>query len=263
MKRLSVFWSFLLLSLTVLLCSMPVLAAEADNSYVRYTNEETGYQLYYQDAASLLGASEEEQVLEVMKELTKYSNIAFVSYGDAGYRSTGDIARSFLEDNYYHESASVFVIDMDNRQLWIQSQGKAFHEITVKNANAITDNVYRFARSGNYGAAAQGAYREMLRIHQGLWIARPLQWISNAILAVILSFLVLYVFLLLSRFPGKKAEAEILGAAAASFALVNLRKDLIRQNVIRQQSSSGGSSSHGGGFSGGGGFSSGGGGHRF
>ncbi|WP_130838408.1 TPM domain-containing protein [Lachnoclostridium sp. Marseille-P6806] len=256
--------------LGLLLLMLPAAVLRAEDEIIRitadapaYTNPETGYQIYIDDAEELLTAEEEQALLKVMRPITEYGGAAFVSASQ--YGSTADYAAKRYRDCFGSGSGTLFLIDMGERTIWIHSDGAIYRTVTKAYANTITDNVYREASQGEYYECAAGAYGQINTLLEGGRIAQPMRWITNGLLALILSLLMNFLFV---RFKGRdirpsKKEllaATIIGLAATGLSVQMTNKS--RRYSPRSSGSGGGSSGGGGGgFSGGGG--GGGGGHKF
>lgn len=229
-----------------------------------YQNEETGYVLIIEDDAELLTPEEETELAAVMESITRYGNAAFKSVADNDV-STADYARDFFRENFGKDSGTVFLIDMDNRNLWIFSDGSIYKTITKAYANIITDNVYRYASRGDYFSCAEEAFAEMATLLQGRRIARPMKYISNALLAAILALLFNFAFMCWVTRLARPGKQELLKKAEKTFACSNTNA-VLRNTTKTYSPQSSGDSSSGGGSSGGsssGGSSGGGGGHSF
>ena len=87
-----------------------------------YVNQDTGYEAVIVDDAFLLSVSEKSMLLEKMKLITTYGNVMFnsISYNST---STESYIKSLYREKYGSESGTIFVIDMDNRNIWIHSNG--------------------------------------------------------------------------------------------------------------------------------------------
>ncbi len=90
-----------------------------------YTNPDTGYQVYVEDEAELLTEAERRELSQAMEEITAYGNAAFVTTRENS-RSTERFARNYYTDRFGTDSGTVFVIDMDNRMIWIHSDGAIY-----------------------------------------------------------------------------------------------------------------------------------------
>lgn len=123
----------------VLLLAFFVLFIPNVSAYEK-TNEETNYRLLIEDDANLLNDSEETLLEETMMPLTKYGNIAFKSI-NSNSTSTSSYARSYYHNTFGTHSGTVFLIDMDNRVIYIFSDGANYKTITSAKANLITDNI--------------------------------------------------------------------------------------------------------------------------
>ena len=126
--------------LTVLLFFLFLLPIRAETGV--YSNPDTGYTVYMMDQIDLLSSEEEAMLIEDMKPITAYGNVAFISaraYGD----DTGSYAKDVYRRLMGSQSGMIFVIDMQNRNIWIHANGRVYQTITRAYANTITDNIYR------------------------------------------------------------------------------------------------------------------------
>lgn len=231
-----------------------------------YINEDTAYQAVLEDDAALLDEDEVPELMAILKEITVYGNVAFKTIEENDW-STESYAREYYQSRFGTESGTVFLIDMDNRNIWIHSDGAVYRVITTAYANTITDNVYRFASRGDYAECAMEACGQILSLLKGYKIAQPMKYISNILLAVILALLTNYglvSFYAQLRKPGRR---EIMGSVETHFRytppqVVFTHESRVYNPVSSDSGSSGGSSSGGGG-GGGSSSSGGGGGHSF
>ena len=238
-----------------------------------YENEKTGYTAYIDDEENLLSSSEEERLAQKLIPLTEYGNVAFLS--GRGENDAASNIRDFYREVFYGKSGLIFFIDMGNKEIRIQSGGNFYKTITSNVANSITDNVYIFARKGDFYKTAALAFSQVQGKMEGRFIATPMRWISNFFLAIFLGLLFNFTMLLLSWKQNKAGSRAVLGALQPNITLEDREVLMTNQSKMRISSGSGGGRSgggrsgggfSGGGFSGGGhsgGFSSGGGGHRF
>lgn len=232
-----------------------------------YTNTETGYRAVVEDDAFLLSGEEAQQLIVLLQEITAYGNVAFKTI-DENFTDTESFARSYYQSQFGTDSGTLFLIDMDNRNIWIHSDGAVYKVITTAYANTITDNVYRYASNEDYFDCASEAFGQILSLLKGQKIAQPMKYISNGLLAAILALLLNFGFVsLFSRLkkPGKK---EIMENIPRRFSYTKPTAVFTHKTRVYDpvSSGSGGGGSSGGSRSGGGGGGSrsgGGGGHRF
>lgn len=237
-------------------------AQTTDTGSLIWENLDTGYRTVIEDDAGLLSDNELSLLSLDMQDTTAYGNAAFksVSYN---YSSASSFARDYYHELFGQTSGTLFLIDMDNREIYIFSDGAVYRTITNSYANTITDNVYRYASEQNYYLCASKAFEQINKLLAGRKISQPMKYISNALLALILAVLINYFIIRVSSQGKKAAASEILKASSVKFAFHNPKKQLTGQSKVYCPSSSGsGGGSHGGGHSGGG-HSGGGGGHRF
>lgn len=231
----------------------------ADMSPV-YSDSSSGYQLYIEDYANLLSASEEEALIEVMKPITEYGNVAFLSIDDNPYSSTERYVEKFYQQHWGYASGTIFIIDMDERYIWIYSDGDIYDTITNSYATTITDNVYDYASDEDYYTCAEIAFSQIHTLLEGRWIAQPMKWISNAFLAFAVALFINYFIVLYVSRARKATTSQLLSGTYSNINITNARANFTTQTKHYSPQSSGSSGSGGSSRSGGGG---GGGGHRF
>lgn len=237
---------------------------EAQAAVPLYINPETDYVVIVEDDADLLTDVEEELLAEEMEAITKWGNVGFKSIDD-----NSTTAENYLDFYYWElfqeESGIVFLIDMDNRMLWIKCDGKISKIVTDAYCDTIADNVYRYASREDYYGCAQRVYRQAVSLMSGRSIAMPMKYISNALLAVIAALLLNYWIMRRMAKNSMPTQKDWLRNVNSHYSLTNTRADYINTTKTYDppsSSSSGGSSGGGGGGGGsrGGGSS---GGHRF
>lgn len=229
-----------------------------------YTNDETGYSVIIEDDADLLTDSEEAALVSDMDDITEFGNVAFKSI-DTNYTSAPSYADSYYHEQFGKTSGTLFLIDMDNRKIYIFSDGDVYKIVTKSRAETITDNVYRYASNGDYYSCASEAYSQIYTILSGNAIAQPMKYISNALLAILIALLVNFIIISRVSRLRRVGIGPMIHAARSSFRYtqpdVRFLNETKRYSPVQR---SGGGGGGGGGFSGGGGGSSGGGGgHSF
>ena len=147
------------------------------------------YQLIIEDDADLLNSSEELLLKESMIKLTEYGNIIFKSI-DKNTTSTASYAKSYYNNRFGKQSGTVFLIDMKNRKIYIFSNGDNYTKVTDSKAETITDNIYEYATDKEYDKCAKKAFEQILTVLEGGKIAEPMKYISNAVLAVMISLFI-------------------------------------------------------------------------
>ena len=223
------------------------------------TNPDTGFEVIIKDEAELLSEAEELGLAKKMAEVTEYGHAAFVSVA-SNYTSAG----SYAEDCYYgffgYESGTLFLIDMDNREIYIYSDGDVYKRITKSYANTITDNIYTYASDAEYFTCAYKAFEQIVTLLEGNKIAQPMKYASNAFLALLLALLINYFVVKLTSVAKKPSEKDLLEATKHRCSFTNA--NAVYTNTTKKYDPPSSSSSGGGGSRGGGG-GGGGGGHSF
>ena len=263
-KQLHIFICFVL---SLLLCgtlTFPVFAAEDtihSGGYTAYENS-NGYGIYIEDNADLLSSSEEEDLRDVMEPISEHGNVIFLSLDSNPRYSAESYAADYGYAHFGNESYTIFLIDMDNREICVYSEGAIYKTITSAYARTITDNVYRYASDEEYYECAYHAFSQINSLLEGKRIAQPMKYISNALLAVVLALLINYFIVMRVSRSVKASNAELLNGIFTSVDVRNTRTEFLNQTkkYSPQSSSSSGGRSGGGG---GGGSRGGGGSHRF
>lgn len=221
-----------------------------NNNFTAYNNKTSDYQLIIEDDANLLTESEEKSLKEVMGKCTEYGNIIFKSINSNN--TTADrYAQSYYNGRYGQQSGTLFLIDMDNRKVYIFSNGNNYTKITNEKAETITDNIYKLATKKEYYECAKQAYAQILTVLEGGKIAEPMKYISNAVLAVMISLFINFAIFKLATNNSKASNNEQIKECERSFehtTPVATKTGSHREySPVSDSSSSGGSSGGGGG----------------
>ncbi len=214
------------------------------------------------DLEDLLSDEEERLLLEQITPLTEYGNIAFLS-DRAPSGETTEYVRNWYGTRYNRNSGTVFFVDMNNRQIFIYSNGANYDVVTDTVADNITDKVYRYASRGDYYGCASESFSQIATVLGGGWISMPMKYISNALVAMGLSLIICYLFAYGCSHAQRSSNDELLTYVDKSFNYTKPTLTFTRteKKYHPRSSGSGGGGRSGGG--GGGGFGGGGGGHGF
>lgn len=237
--------------LTLLSCLLSGITVYADGETSR------NYQIIIEDNANLLTDEEETSLKEKMSPITEYGNVAFVSVS-TNYIQTDNFAKSKYRDYFGTSSGTLFCIDMDNREIYIFSDGDIFKTINKNKAYEITDNIYTYATSGEYFECASKAYEQIYLVLDGGFLFVPMRYITGALFGIGVSLLFFIIVVYIQR-RKKLVVSSALNSASGS---LDVKTDTVmtsQRKTRHVESSSGG----GGGGGGGGGSSGGGGGHSF
>ena len=234
-----------------------------DEKAYSYKNETTNYEAFIDDSANLLSEEEKSLLLEDITPLTEYGHVAFVSI-DSNDRDVDDFARDYYHSRFFTDSGTIFIIDMDNRKIYIFSDGSNYKVITSSKAYSITDNVYLYASEKEYYRCAHNAFKEIKTLLDGGKILEPMRYTSNVFVALTISFLLSFIIVLVKSKTNKVSSKSIENNCNIDYSIANVVANKTGTHKVYSpvESSSGGSSGGGGG-GGGGGSSGGGGGHSF
>ena len=236
------------------LLAVPAFAEQYDETY--YENPETGYFAMIIDDASLLTEDEAEDLIAEMKPITEYGDVLFCSTNNNPY-SVERYAASMC-DEYCSYNCTIFLIDMDNRKIYIYSEGDIYDVITSGYASSITDNVYTYASDEEYFTCAKRAFRQMSTLLDGGSISQPMKYICNALLSLIIGLIITYIIVRIVSRPKYAKYRDIKNAMYCQTNIYNTHTHFVGQTRVYDPPSS-----SGGGRSGGGGGGGGGGGHSF
>jgi len=273
LRRLSV----LLISLAIFLTINPynVMAqdgAEPESSVTSYTtlesyegficeqNEDSGYYVLVEDMAEILTYREEQQLATELRSISKYGSAAIVTLDQNDVGSSEDYAIYYSEFNFNKDSNTVFLIDMDNRNIWIYSYGYIGDEISSTDNNTITDNIYTYATNGDYYQCCSNEISQVYTLLKGGDIPRPMKHIGNAILAIILALILNYFLTMTMSTDFKDTNSQLEKFTEHKYELKDIKVKFRNTKKEYSPSSSdssdsgGGSSDSGGGSSGGHGF---------
>ena len=251
----------------VFLAPFSSITAKAGNDNIlQYDNPTTGYKAIIEDNANLLNDSEKEKLLGEMESITAYGNAMFHTINDNS--TTADAyASSYFHGKFGTNSGVLFLIDMDNRKVFIFSDGDIYKTVTKTYANIITDNIYTYATKQEYYNCASKVFYQVNALLEGRRIAKPMKYISNILLAIVIALIINYISVRFYASAAKPARREILNSIFVNKEFKNANATFTREtkryDPIETGSSGGGGSFGGGGGGGGGGSSGGGGGHSF
>ncbi len=150
------------------------------------------------DQASLLTESERSKLKQDYTKLTEYIDVALATVSKNS-STTEKYASSYMQKTFGSGAAVVFVIDMDNREIYIYSNQAGLATISRADARAITDNIYKLASQGKYYECADAAFSQILTKCEGGRIARPVKHITNLLIAIVLGILVNFFYAVWAR----------------------------------------------------------------
>lgn len=114
---------------------------------------------YVFDEAGLFSGSETAQLSEMAAKLeeTYHMNFLMLTVEDAQGRSSRDVAERFYENGGYDSDGKrggiLLLIDLDNRELNLVTNGEMILYITDAREERIYDAGYEYAAEGDYGKA--------------------------------------------------------------------------------------------------------------
>ena len=248
--------TLLLIAVVIFMTSATILPCMADEYY----NDDTGYYMIIEDEADLLSSDEEDMLFGIMEELTEYGHIALITVDYNPYHDTETYCNVLYDDYFGHESGTLFMIDMYQRYIYLLNDGYNKRVITNAYSLTITDNVYQYASDEDYFTCAYEAFDQVSTLLHGGRISQPMKYICNALLSLIIGFIITYVIVKIVHKNKVAHQEDVLNSIFAKTRIRNPQYTFVHQ-TRRYSPQSSGSSGGGGGGGGGGGRS--GGGHSF
>ncbi|MBR3210397.1 MAG: TPM domain-containing protein [Bacilli bacterium] len=158
-----------------------------------YKNSNNSYEARIVDHANLLTQNEKEKLLKEMIPLTDYGNILFFST-DA---TTEEYYAIHVYQSFYGTSTgSLFMIDAEHNKTSIFSEGKNKQIITNYKVYSIDKSLSSYMSQKNYYGCASHAFSKFNTLLSGGIVLEPLRYASSVFIALTLSFLLSFLFLL-------------------------------------------------------------------
>lgn len=228
---------------------LPIMHVRATNTNKSSINN--NYVIVIEDDANLLTEKEEQQLRKQMEVLTEFGNVMFKTTNTVN-RNT---SLSFIQNYYYsmfgNRSGVAFYIDMNKRQVCACATGGLDRIITSSKCDTIMDNVYTYAKRGNYYECAAKTFSQMNNLLNGEKIAESMKYISNGIIAVMVSLFVSYGLSMLISGNRKATNKELIDECKTFLEHSDI--GVAKTGTHSEYSPVSDSSSSGGGSSGGGG----------
>ena len=239
----------------ILICFVAVLS-------ISFTSKAASSNVYIADEANLLTEDEREDLQEYLESLDEDLNYVAVTVEDNDFgKGTDEILESYYNDKYDDTQAGIaFIIDMYHREIILSGYGDTRFVLKRADALDITDNVYRYASSGDYYDCISKAFEQAYTIVNNGFVLRPMRIIVTALISLIIGFLVPFFIAIRKRSKLKLnvEEREIIMTGAGVVAAATVY-DSVKQKILRMvespessyRGSSSGHSSYSGGYSGG------------
>lgn len=226
---------------------------------------------YVYDFANILSDSEEQKLSNLAKEKIKESGlwIGYITYSDAYGRDTQTFTDDFYDYYVSHivekgtenqTSGILFAVDMDNREVYINTGGDASSLISSDKAYSLLDKTYQYASDGAYFKCLEKTTDVTFKyLYPNPWIPTKTSLIAAAIVAVVLPLILLAIHNKSNKMPRASEYLSTFKILSKHDTFLGHREEVLH-DFYKQESSGGGG---GGGHISGGGGSHGGGGHGF
>ena len=223
------------------------------------------------DFANLLNDHEEAELQELAeKRLSERGvNVYFLTYDDA----CGVDERTFTDDFYdfyitkldfdNEVDGVLYAVDMDNRQVYINTSGSYKSMLTSSKAYSLLDDTYSYASDEEYYSFFVKTDKATMKYLFPSTIEKVLPSTTSLVISLIVAIVIVLIVFAIQRKSNKKPVADVyqqnFQVLSRNSHFMGHREEVIHDFYKPSESSGGG----GGGHSSGGGGSHGGGGHGF
>lgn len=230
---------------------------------ITYAQENLIKSAYVNDYADILKESDKKELTNIIMEyIEKYNlDISVVTTDTSYFMTTKQFANKFYDQNSMglgeNRDGILLVIDMQNREFYILTNGFVHQLINDSRVELILDKMEPSMRSGDYNTAIHSFLGEINKYYKYHKYGPPYLWIGAVIIAAIMAFFALN--------REKKKLKLISDALNANYYFIDkeIENKIDKQTNTRTRVIHHSRSSGGGGSFGGGGGSRGGGGRSF
>lgn len=236
--------------LPILFCIISNMVCIKVCAQTMYENPDNGYVVVIEDDADLFTPEEEKELAKVMEDVTQYGNVAVktIAYNEYSAKKYGNM---FFDELFGKKAdGTILLIDMDNREIVLTSEGSVKKAVPSSYANTIMDNVYTYASNGEYCRCSIKTFEQVLALLNGEKIAQPMKYICNVILAIICAVLINYWIVRKYSKEFAPENKELFDGAFSRIALTDYHVEKVNREEIRTYRNSGGSSASGSSFGG-------------
>jgi len=231
------------------------------------TNSSSSYVYFVDDQADLLTDNEESAIMNILKSISEFGHAGVVLIDNNPYYSAEKYANEYLYDTFgTNRTEVILLIDYTPGQhyIYICAGDDNFKTLPVDKCDVITDNIYRYASDGDFYTCAYEGVSEINDVMNGIAIAEPMKYLSNACLSIILALIIAYFVAMGTSKTASASSSEKLKNMFSQFKMLAPKATKTSTSKTYSPRSSGGGG-HGGGHGGGGhgGGGSHGGGHGF
>lgn len=222
-------------------------------------NYECQYDSVY-DNANLLTDEEEKSLSQIAQTYKDkfYVNVVFLTYDDAEGKSTMTYTDDFYDKLHYNESGVLFAIDMDNREMYINTVGSCIDDFTDAEREIVFDNNEHYVFNKQYYSyfdnVCQDTFQKIETDSPVSSNSSTNHWAIPTLTSIIVSIISMAIATVILIARHNKANKQISATNYSTVYHVNDRKQnfvrtyqTVSHGYYRQSSSSGGgggSSSH-------------------
>lgn len=142
------------------------------------------------DEANLFTQDEETKLAETMSTSLEYGNMLLVTSTQNPYGDTYAYADQLYLDSFGAKPGIIFLIDLDERVLWLSAMDGLDYTLTDYDCEIITDNVYTYARSEKYFECASHVFSQVHSALIGKYVPKPMKYICSFLICLLFSLII-------------------------------------------------------------------------
>lgn len=190
----------------VLVFSVPALASqETANPAASLTQTDavlmnpedtTSFPIIIHDELDLFTPGQETELAEQMKPVAQYGAVAVWTTQQPGQVDAK--AMTYYSEHIgaqMEDSGVLFMIDMDQRQIYLFSRGQIGQQVTRSDAYAITTDISHFATQQDYAGCATEAFRRVHLLLDGQEVFSIMRLICSGLIGLAAGLMIAYGFI--------------------------------------------------------------------
>lgn len=194
-------------------------------------NAEDNLNLNVYDIANLLSDEEENKLQKLSEEYKQFNvDMVFLTINDANGKTTKTYTEDFYEKQNFGENGIVVAIDMDNKEVYINTIGICINIFSDTLLDNILDNTYQYATNEQYYNFFQNTETKLYiyveeYIEENTTVSPLLPTKGAIIFSVIATFIIITVLIIKHYSANKRPKAQIY--LKQNFRIINRRETFI------------------------------------
>lgn len=173
---------------------------------VVYENE-NGYKAILEDNVGRLSESEQTKLIDTMKPITEYGNVALVLQSDFEYGGYL-YSQEYVDKQWGTESGTLVLIDLEDNSLYIHNSGYIRKNISDETSRKMRYPLEDYIDSGDYYTCFVQALTQIGDMLAKGKVNKPMKHITYALLALVIAMFIMYYVVNLSMKKYSVSEDE-------------------------------------------------------